>query len=705
VRSIGFVAIVLLAWLATAPTAVAGGWIDPVSIAPAGGAEPQVTLTPQADVVVAWRADVSVNGDDHTKVFRRVKLSGDVFDDATGFGDIRNHEDRPATATDAQGRPWIAFHNELDDSIVLLRGAVGDPTSFAVVHTFTAAGSIGDGPQLAVGSDAAAVTYKDGDTLRLGTWSQSDGAADVELQNATSGEPLHARVTLDDSGNVMTAWTRDPGFGSSCVVETRRRAAGAALSAIQPIGSSGIDEAPQCFDNDVDLVLGPTDRVLASWYDENDSKVRYALAAPGAAFGSATLAASASASDPPSRVRGLLGAADDSLLTYITDAPSALDTTQRHTISGVPTASTLDVVPATVSLARNASGAAVGSWSSGPCPVWVALGTVSGGLAGANAIGSCGTDPDVAIDGAGNAAAVWVSSGEVLVGIYDNTAPAFSDVAVPAGAKAGAQVPVSAVATDALSNTAIHWRFGDGAEADGPSASHAYATPGSFQVEVDATDQGGNVTTDQRTIVVTKTPVPPAPDGDGDGVPDATDQCPQQAAATLTGCPLPGGATNGDDVLYGDALANEICGLLGNDTIYGLGRNDTLWGDLCGDKAKRLFGAATSDGNDKLIGGGGKDKLFGAGGNDTLKGGKGNDRLFGGGGKDKLFGAGGKDTLNGGKGKDRYSGGPGNDRIKAADGIKEKVDCGGGKKDRATVDRADKVKHCEKVKRAPKGPS
>ena len=496
---------VVAAFLATASSAIAGGWVDTTEIAPAGGAQPSVTMTPQGDVVVAWRGDVSVPGP-HTRVFRRVKPLGQGLDAVSALsGDLRKTDDRPATATDAQGRPWIAYHGDDSNTIVLLRGDAGDPTSFSGVTTFTASGSITDGPQLAVGSDAAAVTYKDGNTLRLGTWSQTDGAADVQLRDATNGEPLHAQVTLDDAGNVMTAWTRDQGFGNTCLVETRRRAAAASLSAIQPIGSAGTDEAPQCFDNDVDLALGPTGRVLASWYDEDTSEVRYALAAPGATFGSATLAAAAS-TNLPSRVRGLLGASDNSLLTYMTDVPLAIDTVQRHTGGGTA-ASALDVVPATVSLARNATEAAVGAWSpaqGSPCPVSAAIGTVASGLGSPVAIGSCGANLDVAIDTAGDAAAVWDSSGGVVtLDIYDNTPPGLANVAVPATAVPGAPVPMSATASDGLSPVTIHWHFGDGSdEAEGDSASHAYADAGSYTVEIDAIDQGGNVTSEQRTVNV-----------------------------------------------------------------------------------------------------------------------------------------------------------------------------------------------------------
>jgi hypothetical protein len=241
----------------------------------------------------------------------------------------------------------------------------------------------------------------------------------------------------------------------------------------------------------------------------------------------------------------------------------------------------------------------------------------------------------------------------------------------------------------------------DGA-AFGPCGSpKAYASlpDGPHTFAVRASDDLSNVdsTPAERSFTVDTKPPPPSPppDRDGDGTPDNLDACPDQAAATANGCPLappPGGATAGDDVLNGTAAGETICGLAGNDTINGLAGDDTLFGDACGKKAKPAFFAlVTMDGNDTLNGGDGNDTLYGAGGNDRLDGGKGNDRLFGGGGNDKLVG---------GPGTNTYSGGAGNDSVNARNGKKETVDCGPGKKDRATVDKKDKTKGCDTVKRA-----
>jgi Ca2+-binding RTX toxin-like protein len=192
-------------------------------------------------------------------------------------------------------------------------------------------------------------------------------------------------------------------------------------------------------------------------------------------------------------------------------------------------------------------------------------------------------------------------------------------------------------------------------------------------------------------------------DDDNDGVPDAADAYPKDVLRHLAE------ATGGPDLLNGDSADNLICGLGGNDVIDGLAGNDTLFGDGCNDRSRRLFGAqAVSEGDDTISGSDGADTLYGAGGKDKLRGGGGNDWLFGGGGNDSLSGEDGKDALDGGKGNDKltggrdvnsYKGGSGDDAISARNKKKDTIDCGAGKKDKATVDKIDKVKGCEKVSR------
>jgi Ca2+-binding RTX toxin-like protein len=157
--------------------------------------------------------------------------------------------------------------------------------------------------------------------------------------------------------------------------------------------------------------------------------------------------------------------------------------------------------------------------------------------------------------------------------------------------------------------------------------------------------------------------------------------------------------TAGGDQLDGTEGADVLCGLAGNDVLNGLAGNDTLFGDACGDTAKAVSGAQADgeDGHDQLYGSDGADRLYGAGGHDGLFGGDGNDKLSGGGGKDVLDGGAGRDELNGGASANGYWGGAGNDVVSAANGRKERVDCGTGRRDTARVDRRDRVRRCERV--------
>src|SRR4051812_38209835 len=141
----------------------------------------------------------------------------------------------------------------------------------------------------------------------------------------------------------------------------------------------------------------------------------------------------------------------------------------------------------------------------------------------------------------------------------------------------------------------------------------------------------------------------------------------------------------------------------------GLFTEDPDWGPVvalkpgrCANRVKGTGAAETLRGTtagDRLLGLGGKDVLLGFAGPDCLDGGAGDDSLSGGTGNDVLTGGRGNDTLDAGSGADALSGGAGNDVLLARDGGRDKVDCGPGRRDRATVDRKDAVRGCERVKR------
>ncbi len=102
--------------------------------------------------------------------------------------------------------------------------------------------------------------------------------------------------------------------------------------------------------------------------------------------------------------------------------------------------------------------------------------------------------------------------------------------------------------------------------------------------------------------------------------------------------------------------------------------------------------------SDQIVGTNFGDTIRGARGRDKIKAGLGDDCVFGGKGRDTAKGEDGNDTIKGGQGRDRASGGPGDDLIKVRGSGRDRAACGAGN-DVAVVDKRDRARGCEKVKK------
>jgi Tol biopolymer transport system component len=210
---------------------------------------------------------------------------------------------------------------------------------------------------------------------------------------------------------------------------------------------------------------------------------------------------------------------------------------------------------------------------------------------------------------------------------------------------------------------------------------------GADSFEFRAADSGGSGNTAIAALVVH----PPVVAGGGpppSAVPPPTSADAPPFAVPDLGAPPPRPAAHGPAQPPGITPAAAPCAI----PLTGTSSADLLVGGAAGEL---LRGSA---GNDRLRAAGGDDCLEGGAGRDAMAGGAGDDSLRGGAGGDSLAGDGGDDALEGGPGRDVHRGGAGADRIQAADGVRERVDCGRGR-DRATVDRFDVVSGCERVKR------
>ncbi|MEM9222074.1 MAG: S8 family serine peptidase [Pseudomonadota bacterium] len=137
---------------------------------------------------------------------------------------------------------------------------------------------------------------------------------------------------------------------------------------------------------------------------------------------------------------------------------------------------------------------------------------------------------------------------------------------------------------------------------------------------------------------------------------------------------------DGNDRLIGDATANRLFSMRGEDTLNGGHGSDVLNGgtgdDLVfgGTARDVLRGASGADrlygqsGNDNIDGGHGNDIAYGGAHNDIIRGGQGKDWLYGHNGNDRLLGDGGSDLLVGHAGADRAFGGRGGDEARGGAG-------------------------------------
>ena len=115
-----------------------------------------------------------------------------------------------------------------------------------------------------------------------------------------------------------------------------------------------------------------------------------------------------------------------------------------------------------------------------------------------------------------------------------------------------------------------------------------------------------------------------------------------------------------DDVLLGDAGANQIVGGFGDDDLRGRGGRDVaVFADVLGPVTVDLAaGSATGAGTDTLAG---FEEVWGTNAGDTILGNDADNVLEGRGGADDLSGRAGDDVLDGGDGADHADGGAGED--------------------------------------------
>jgi hypothetical protein len=117
------------------------------------------------------------------------------------------------------------------------------------------------------------------------------------------------------------------------------------------------------------------------------------------------------------------------------------------------------------------------------------------------------SDPYVAVDGHGNAVAVWrrdtAGPYTLQAAGYDTAGPLLENVTIPTEGTTGQSLSFTVSPLDVWSPLGpTTWKFGDGSSATGRSVTHTYSAAGSYQVRLDSEDILGNKTSSSAAITI-----------------------------------------------------------------------------------------------------------------------------------------------------------------------------------------------------------
>ena len=163
-------------------------------------------------------------------------------------------------------------------------------------------------------------------------------------------------------------------------------------------------------------------------------------------------------------------------------------------------------------VALDAAGNAAAVWLSGAGAVQAAIrpGATHDWQPAVTLSSGGASSPRVAIDAAGNAVAVWnrTSGDEIAVesSQLSATGPVIEQVSAPKRAQVRRRVVFTARIAPWASPLAgpLTWRFGDGKSTTGERVTHAYRRPGRYAVTATQGDEAGGVATAMATITVVR---------------------------------------------------------------------------------------------------------------------------------------------------------------------------------------------------------
>jgi PKD domain-containing protein len=496
-----------------APTAFAGPtWLPAQTIRGTLGGSPAIAVDARGDTVAGWY-EFPYHDTEQWGAYRPAGgpwLEAQDVGHAAGGGSIGT---TPRVALDDAGNATFLYGSrstgaELWASLRLASsGAVLQPPADLVIPNEE--GFSDPAPSLAIDAQGdAAVAASDGRSrIDVRTRSTSEGAWSAPKTFTQPGRTIsNPQAALDAAGNVVVAWVSTAGDGSAVFTAVRTIAGTwSGPTQIRPPAGPTIRSLELAVSPAGTAVLafhegdpgGTTIRALArdasgAWREDDPTLP----VIPGGAYPSAFPDVALDASGAGYLVFSLTDDAGDQ--TEIR--------AERMTPGGAWGAIENLGAGSDPRIATDAAGNAAAVWRGADGRAQSAQQPAGAVFQPARPISDVAVEaPQLAIAGTGDGAAVWTSAAGVQVAGLDGTGPALPAPSIPPQVSRG-QVATFSVgaAVDAWSGPAGPpvWDLGDGTRLTGSSVTHAYAAAGDYAVSVSQGDAVGNQTVRRGSVHV-----------------------------------------------------------------------------------------------------------------------------------------------------------------------------------------------------------
>jgi hypothetical protein len=511
------IAVFLIAPGAASATPV---WLEPVDLSTIGqnAVEPAVAVDPHGDTTAIWSRFDGTNDIVQAAVRPAGGSWGAVKDlSAPGQNARRQH-----VAVDAQGNVTAVWVRSDGTNNIIQTASRPAGGSWSAAQDLSTAGQNAQQPDVAVNAagDAVAVWSRFDGTNNIvqaavrpvgGSW----GAA--QDLSATGQNAVDPRTAVDRLGDATAAWSRFDGTNN--IVQAAVRPAGGSWGAVKDLSAMGQNAF------DAHVAVDGLGNATVAWrrFDGANYIVQAATLPAGGSWGEVKDLSAAGQSAFKSHVASD-AAGDVTAVWERLDGEHSI--VQAATLpAGGSWGSPQDLSAAGQNandsfVAVDAQGDVIATWyrSNGENTIVQAAVRPAGGSWGGphdlSATGQNATNARVAVDGQGNAAAVWTRfDGEhnvVQAAGYAAAGPQLNMLVIPSSGVVGTPLSFSVSPLSVWSTLGVSgWSLGDGSAASGTNVTHTYTAPGSYNVTLTSVDLLGNASSASGTITIAASTFPP----------------------------------------------------------------------------------------------------------------------------------------------------------------------------------------------------